>query len=226
MSENITEKQPEIVQETSEDKRLLSFPELIYQEKLLQAKNMEIAQKFYDWKASEDSKVFSKIGRWITSAWEIATLIAGLRDGECISVNNQGKMFKGYVNTEKLKELPQTVPQRIPSNFDVAEYSYQKMVSKSVAEPAVVSGFKPQWNSTVHKANKNNSVANSILFFFMENWKETMKKSPEKCHLEVVKKMGENRTVASIDGFLTKIVCNHYGNFVGFYYDGSYTKVW
>lgn len=227
MEQKSTEIVPEVVSTDFPEERVLSLTELIYQERLLQARNMEVAWQFYDWKAKEESKKLSKVSRWIISAWELCKLIAGLRDGQFICVNNQGKLFKGYVNVDKMQELPQMLPKGIPSNLDLAQHTYQKMVTKSVAEPAVVAGFKPQWDSTVRKANRNSTAANGILYFFMEIWEKTMKETPEKCRLEVKHgKLGDKRTVASIEGISTKIVCNTYGNFVGFYYDGKYTKVW
>lgn len=204
-----------------------SLGKVIYEANIQEARNQKLLWDFQDWKAGEESKRLSKLSRWIISTWEFMKLYATLRDGQMLCVDNKGKIFKGYVNPEKMQELPQRLPKRMPSNFDLAEFTYQKMVTKSVAEPAVVSGFKPQWKNTTRLANKNNSVANVILYFFMENWEETMKKNPEKCHLDITQNShGDKRTVASIDEMSTKIVCNCYGNFVGFYYDGKYTKVW
>lgn len=194
-----------------------TLQQAIYEQRSLEIQQRKLDEQFAEWKARQDSQLLSRISAVIASAWEIGRIIATLSPGQTITINSDGEIFKGRVNTEKMAKLSQKVAKRIPSNMDDAQATYKNFVSKSVAEPAVVAGLKKQWHSMVKKAQNTREFP--VLNLFVDMYQQIEEKNPEKIHCDIIRdSRGQDTVITYVDGINVRICTNFYGRLV--WYEG------
>jgi hypothetical protein len=115
----------------------------------------------------EESNFLSRISRIVLSAWDFSVMISRLSSGECLTVNSQGEVFQGKVNTDKLRAIPGKLPKFQQSEFDTAGFQ-EFCNSKSLVE-SPGNGFRSGWvNALKAPKNSQDSIAEMVNMKFQE----------------------------------------------------------
>jgi len=176
--------------------------------------------------ARKESDKLSRISSLLISHWEFMEIFAQLSEGETLTVNARGELFKGKVKTEKLRQLPQKIISRKPINLDDAEITFRSFVKNSDPVSTIGSdGFSHEWISTIRSIKTAQEVP--LVEIFMEVYEQTIKKSPEKCHYEIDQNsFGEKITRFWIDGIKTEIIVNEFFRLISYKdVDGKFVEV-
>lgn len=177
----------------------VSFEKVLYDagmEKIQAAKADEL---FREQKSRQDSKFLSKISRVVIAAWDFAHLIAQLNPGETLTVNSEGHIFRGRVNTEKLKMLPEKLPGKNSLEFDTGTYEY-------IATKSWVAGYgnpvKNPWDKLQVKLAPS-SDDHPLVAIFKEKVEEVLLrgKPEEITYAHSVTVMGHKFCEISIENF-------------------------
>jgi hypothetical protein len=180
------------------------FSAILYQERLQQIANKKKDEDFREQKARQESRFLSKISSILISVWDFTQLISRLQPGETLTVNSNGEIFSGKVDTEKLHKLPQIAPGKNPGDFDTgAEFYLATKSWVNAPEPPL----KNSWDGISIKLAPR-FAEHPLTTVFMEKLEEVAKrKATEKevTEFHTVDSLGFSFTEISIKGFPIKL---------------------
>lgn len=120
---------------------------------------------FKEQKRNKDAEKMARMSNAIFSMQEMLKEYGKLLPGQVLMVDKDGNLFRGRVNTEKMQPIGGKLPKRISHSLDTADFTHEEMHTTSFAKPAMVFGFKVQWNSVVKLAQK---IDHPITQLFLE----------------------------------------------------------